>query len=248
MFFDENLLIYNNTGKALYEKVKNLPIIDYHCHLDQKKIAKNSGFSDIGELWLSGDHYKWRAMRMCGVDEYYITGGADFYEKFLKYSEIMPSLIGNPLYYWTHLELKQIFGIDTPLNRDSADEIYKRANEKLKDMSVQGMLNSFHVEFIGTTDDPVDSLSDHKKYGNISVTPTFRPDKLFSFDESYIEKLGEIAGVNIDTLDDLLLALSLRLDFFVSKGCKMADHGMDRFPDAYASYHEACALLENATT
>ena len=105
------------------------------------------------------------------------------------------------------------------------------------------MLTSFHVEFIGTTDDPIDNLSEHKKYGSISVTPTFRPDKLFSFDESYIEKLGEVAGVNIDTLDDLLLALSLRLDFFISKGCRMADHGMDRFPEAYATYHEACALF-----
>ena len=243
MFFDENLLIYNNTGKALYQKIKDLPIIDYHCHLDQKKIAENSGFSDIGELWLSADHYKWRAMRMCGVDEYYVTGGANFYEKFLKYAEIMPNLIGNPLYYWTHLELKQIFGIDTPLNRDSAEEIYKRANEKLKDMSVQGMLDSFHVEFIGTTDDPTDNLSDHKKYGNINVTPTFRPDKLFLFEEGYIKKLGETANIEIDSLDSLLLALERRLDFFISKGCKMADHGMDRFPDAYASYHEACALF-----
>ena len=244
MFFDENLLIYNNTGKALYEKVKNLPIIDYHCHLDQSKIACDCGFSDIGELWLSGDHYKWRAMRMCGVDEYYITGGADFYEKFLKYAEIVPSLIGNPLYYWTHLELKQIFGIDMPLNKDTAERIYKMSNEKLKNMSVRGMLNSFKVEFIGTTDDPADSLSDHKKYGNINVTPTFRPDKLFAFEDSYIERLGNAAGVQIHTFDSLLGALEARLDFFASRGCKMADHGMDRFPEGYASYHEACALFE----
>ena len=243
MFFDENLLIYNDTGKALYAKVKNLPIIDYHCHLDQTKIAKDSGFSDIGELWLAADHYKWRAMRMCGVDEYYVTGGASFYEKFLKYAEILPNLIGNPLYYWTHVELRQIFGIDIPLNRDSAEEIYKLANEKLKDMSVQSMLNSFRVEFVGTTDDPIDSLSDHKKYGNINVTPTFRPDKLFSFEDSYIEKLGEVAGVEIDSLDGLLCALEKRLYFFISKGCRMSDHGMDRFPDAYASYGEACALF-----
>ena len=243
MFFDENLLIYNNTGKALYEKVKNLPIIDYHCHLDQTKIAKDSGFSDIGELWLAADHYKWRAMRMCGVDEYYVTGGASFYEKFLKYAEILPNLIGNPLYYWTHVELRRIFGIDIPLNRDSAEKIYNLANEKLKNMSVQSMLNSFLVEFIGTTDDPIDNLSDHKKYGNINVTPTFRPDKLFGFEESYIEKLGKVAGVEIDSLDSLLVALESRLDFFISKGCRMADHGMDRFPDAYASYHEACALF-----
>ena len=243
MFFDKDLLIYNETGKALYEQVKDLPIIDYHCHLDQKKIAADAKFSDIGELWLAGDHYKWRAMRMCGVDEYYITGGADFHDKFIKYAEIVPNLVGNPLYYWTHLELKQIFGIDLPLNKDTAERIYEAANEKLKTMSVQSMLNSFKVEFIGTTDDPVDSLADHKKYGNINVTPTFRPDKLFGFEEAYIEKLGSVSGIEIKSLGDLLAALESRLDFFVSKGCRMADHGMDRFPESYATYDEACALF-----
>lgn len=245
MFFDKDLLLYNETGKALYEKVRELPIIDYHCHLDQKKIAADDTFSDIGELWLAGDHYKWRAMRMCGVDEYYITGDASFHDKFIKYAEILPNLIGNPLYYWTHLELKQIFGIDMPLNKDSAETVYAMANEKLSDMSVQGLLNSFKVEFIGTTDDPVDSLSDHKRYGNINVTPTFRPDKLFNLEQSYIERLGEVAEVNIETFDDLLGALAKRLDFFVSKGCRMADHGMDRFPESYATYEEACALFAN---
>ena len=244
MFFDKDLLLYNETAKSLYERVKDLPIIDYHCHLDQTKIAADATFSDIGELWLAGDHYKWRAMRMCGVDEYYVTGGASFHDKFIKYAEILPSLIGNALYYWTHLELKQIFGIDEPLNKDTAEAIYAKANERLKDMSVQGLLNSFKVEFIGTTDDPVDTLSDHKKYGNINVTPTFRPDKLFGFEESYLEKLGQVAEVAIKTLDDLLLALAKRLDFFVLKGCRMADHGMDTFPQSYASYEEACALFE----
>ena len=244
MFFDEDLLLYNDAAKALYQKVKDFPIIDYHCHLDQTKIAGDNSFSDIGELWLAGDHYKWRAMRLNGVDEYYITGGASFREKFLKYAEIVPNLIGNALYYWTHLELKQIFGIAIPLNRDSAEKIYDMANEKLKTMSVQSMLNSFKVEFIGTTDDPVDSLADHKKYGNINVTPTFRPDKLFGFEESYIEKLGAVAGIKIESLEDLLKSLTLRLDFFVQKGCRMADHGMDRFPESYATYDEACALFD----
>lgn len=248
MFFDDNLLLYNDAGKALYEKVKSLPIIDYHCHLDQTKIANDSKFSDIGELWLAADHYKWRAMRMCGVDEYYITGGASFHDKFLKYAEIVPELVGNPLYYWTHLELKQIFGIDTPLNKDSAEQIYEMANEKLRNMSVQSMLNSFKVEFIGTTDDPADDLAYHKKYGNINVTPTFRPDKLFNFEESYIEKLGQVSGIVIRSLDELLTALEKRLDFFVSKGCRMADHGMDRFPEGYANYTKACELFERRST
>ena len=248
MFFDDNLLIYNEAGKALYEKVREFPIIDYHCHLDQKKIAADDTFSDIGELWLAGDHYKWRAMRMNGVDEYYITGGATFHEKFLKYAEVVPNLIGNALYYWTHLELKQVFGIDIPLNKDTAEEIYAKANEKLKDISVQKMLQNFGVEFIATTDDPVDNLADHKKYGNLNVTPTFRPDKLFGFEESYIEQLGEVGGVKIATLADLLQVLAGRLDFFVENGCRMADHGLDAFPVAYASEEEAAELFANRAT
>ena len=244
MFFEKNLLLYNEAGKALYEKVKGLPIIDYHCHLDQKKISENSTFSDIGELWLSGDHYKWRAMRLNGVDEYYITGGASYREKFIKYAEIMPNLIGNALYYWTHLELVQIFGINEPLNLESAERIYDTANEKLKDMSVRSLLEGFGVEFIATTDDPADSLSDHRTYGGINVTPTFRPDKLFLFEESYIEKLGKAADIEINSLDTLLAALEKRLDFFVSKGCRMADHGMHRFPECYADYAAARELFE----
>lgn len=244
MFFDENLLLYNETGKALYEKVKDLPIIDYHCHLDQKKIAENSAFSDIGELWLAGDHYKWRAMRLNGVDEHYITGSASFHDKFLKYAEILPNLIGNPLYYWTHLELKQIFGIDIPLNRDSAEQIYAQANERLSTMSVRDLLNRFRVQFIATTDDPIDDLADHRQYGDIAVTPTFRPDRLFLFEESYIESLGRAAQIKIQTLDDLLSALAKRLDFFVQKSCRMADHGMDTFPAGYATYEQACTLFE----
>ena len=243
MFFDNNLLLYNETGRALYERVKNLPIIDYHCHLDQKAIAANDTFSDIGELWLAGDHYKWRAMRLNGVDEQYVTGAADYHEKFLKYAEILPNLIGNPLYYWTHLELKALFGIDKPLNKDTAEEIYAAANAKLSGMTVQDMLNAFGVTFIATTDDPVDDLTDHKAYGNILVTPTFRPDKLFSLDAAYITRMGEVAGVEIHTLDDLLTALVTRLDFFVEKGCRMADHGLDAFPAAYATKEQAEALF-----
>lgn len=245
MFFDENLLLYNETGRQLYQKVQKLPIIDYHCHLNQKMIAEDMVFSDIGELWLAADHYKWRAMRMNGVDEYYITGDADFYEKFLKYASIMPNLIGNPLYYWTHLELKMIFGIHTPLNADTAEAIYKEANDKLKGVTVRSMLKDFNVSFIATTDDPIDTLCDHKDYDGIKVTPTFRPDRLFEFEQSYIDKLGQIAGVTIQSLDSLLEALAIRLDFFVSKGCRMADHGMDTFPNGYASKKEADELFEN---
>ena len=245
MFFNDDLLIYNQTGKQLYDQVRNLPVIDYHCHLDQNKIASNATFEDIGELWLAGDHYKWRAMRINGVDEYYITGGASYHDKFVKYAEIVPNLIGNPLYYWTHLELKQVFGIDLPLNANTAEEIYQRANQKLKNVTVRSLLASFNVCFIATTDDPVDSLCNHGDYDGIKVTPTFRPDKLFNLEEEYIQKLGEVAGVEISGLIDLLTALSNRLDYFVEKGCRMADHGMDTFPLSYASEEEAIKLFLN---
>ena len=243
MFFDDNLLIYNDAGRSLYQKVRELPIIDYHCHLDQHKIAADDSFSNIGELWLAADHYKWRAMRMNGVDEYYITGGASFREKFMKYAETVQSLIGNPLYYWTHLELKALFGISTPLSSDTAEQIYDMANSKLRTMTVRSMLEGFGVRFIATTDDPVDDLSEHGRHGKINVTPTFRPDKLFDFNDDYFAKLGNAAGVEIKTLDDLLSVLESRLDFFVSKGCRMADHGMDKFPKGYATLEEARTLF-----
>lgn len=209
-FFDDNLLLNSKSAVDIYTAVKDLPIIDYHCHLDQNKIADNAKFNDIGEMWLSGDHYKWRAMRLCGVDEYYITGKASYKEKFIKYAEIMPKLIGNPLYYWTHLELKQIFDINIPLNKDSAEEIYNTANKKLKDITVQSLLEKFKVEYIATTDDPSDTLDKHGKYGNTIVSPTFRPDRITKLDKEY---------------------LSSRLDYFASKGCMIADHGFDGFPN-----------------
>lgn len=244
-FFNDNVLLSGKWAKKLYQSVKGLPIIDYHCHLDQKKIAKDEGFTDIGELWLGGDHYKWRAMRINGVDEYYITGGASYKEKFLKYAEIVPNLIGNPLYYWTHLELKQIFGINKPLNKDTAEEIYNKANEKLKELSVLKLLEFFGIEFIATTDDPVDDLAFHGKYGSVNVTPTFRPDKVFALNNDYLSALAVASGVEINTLDDMLKALELRLDFFVSKGAKFSDIGFDKFPKAYASLEEARSIFIN---
>ena len=232
MFFDDNILLHSKTAVALYQKIKDLPIIDYHCHLDQNMIKDNAKFSDIGELWLAGDHYKWRAMRLCGVDERYITGGASFHDKFIKYAEIVPQLIGNPLYYFTHLELKQIFGICEPLNAESAERIYKQANEKMKTLSVQDILNQFKVEYIATTDDPCDSLSAHGKYGNTTIAPTFRPDKAYHPDE-YTAKLEAAVGRKITSAKGYLQALTERLDFFVSKGCKITDHGFEKFPATY---------------
>ena len=238
-FFDDGLFLSSSASEIIYERIKDLPIIDYHCHLDERKIAENAGFENIGQLWLAGDHYKWRAMRLCGVDEEYITGRASFHDKFIKYAQILPQLVGNPLYYWSHLELKQIFGICEPLNAESVERIWVQANEKLKDLRVQDLLRQFQVEYVATTDDPTSNLSAHGKYGNTTVAPTFRPDKLYSLDEGYIEELGKSAGAEIQSLDGLLTAISKRLDFFVSKGCKISDHGFEKFPKRYATYEEA---------
>ena len=211
-FFDKNLLLSSKEAERIYVQIKDLPIIDYHCHLSDKAIKDDKRFSDIGELWLAGDHYKWRAMRLCGVDEEYITGGKSFKEKFFKYAEIMPKLLGNPLYYWSHMELVEIFGIDTPLNKDTAGEIYEKANAVLKDLSVSKLLEKFKVEYIATTDDPFSALENHGDVNGVKVRPTFRPDRCFAENVSKEE-------------------LSERLDYFISKGCKIADHGFDDFDD-----------------
>ena len=211
-FFDEKLLLSGKTADTIYQNIKDLPIIDYHCHLNEKEIKEDKRFENIGELWLAGDHYKWRAMRLAGVDEEYITGSKSYKEKFFKYAEIMPKLIGNPLYYWTHMELTQIFGINEPLNADTAENIYNRANDVLKNLTVRGLLKKFRVEYIATTDDPFSDLHDHGDIDGIKVRPTFRPDACFAR--------------NVDK--DIL---SARLDYFVEHGCKIADHGFDDFDD-----------------
>ena len=247
-FFGEELLLNGKAAQRLYAHVKDLPIIDYHCHLDAGMIARDAHFSDIGELWLKGDHYKWRAMRLCGVDEKYITGDASWHDKFLKYAEIVPQLAGNPLYYWTHLELKRIFGISAPLNADTAESVYRTANGKIKELSVQKLLKNFGVRFIATTDDPADDLALHGTYGGILVTPTFRPDKLYSLDEEYLKKLGQAADAQINSLDDLLAVLAKRLDFFVLKGCRMADHGFDEFPAHFADRAKAKRIFAARAT
>ena len=238
-FFDDNVLLSSDTAKELYDEVKSLPIIDYHCHLDSKMIAEDARFDNIGAFWLAGDHYKWRAMRLCGVDEKYITGDADYREKFIKYAEIVPKLCGNPLYYWTHMELSQIFGINDPLNAQTARSIYDEASIKLRAMSVRTLLQKFGVRFIATTDDPVDDLRYHGKYGDTVVSPTFRPDKALTLDADYLRRLGEVAKTDVSTLDGFLVALTKRLDYFVSKGCRISDHGFEHFPESIATESRA---------
>lgn len=211
-FFGDGLLLSGQTAQNIYDGIKDLPIIDYHCHLDERAIAEDRHFSGLGELWLAGDHYKWRAMRLCGVSEDYITGSRSYREKFLRYAGIMPRLIGNPLYYWTHMELKSLFGIDIPLNAASAGEILSEADAKLANMSVCSLLKKFRVEYIATTDDPMKELKYHGVIDGVKVCPTFRPDRCF--------KEGIDRGL-----------LETRLDYFISKGCRIADHGFD-FVDA----------------
>ena len=207
-FFGEDYLLQCESSKKIYSAIKDIPIIDYHCHLDDKAIKENKTFSDIGELWLSGDHYKWRAMRLCGVSEDYITGYKSFNAKFCKLAEVMPNLCGNPVYAWAHMELKQIFGIEKPLNSDTVKEIWDEANEKLKTLSVRKLLKKFNVEYIATTDDPFSTLENHGDIDGVKVRPTFRADTRFN------------EGVSKADLEK-------RLDYFVSKNCKIADYGFD---------------------
>lgn len=207
-FFDKKLFLDNSISVKIYNSIKDLPIIDYHCHLDEKAIKENKKFSDIGELWLSKDHYKWRAMRLCGVNEEYITGNKSYKDKFLKYAEIMPILIGNPLYYWTHMELKNIFNISLPMNSRNAEIIWEKANNILSNLSVQALLKKFNVEYIATTDDPLKELNSHGDFNGVKVMPTFRPDNCFK-----------------NKVDKKLL--EERLQYFIGKGCKIADHGFD---------------------
>lgn len=244
LFFDDNILLRSPTAERLYKDIATLPIVDYHSHLSEKEIAENKTFSTITEFWLKCDHYKWRAMRSCGIEEKYITGNADDYEKFLAYASIMPKLIGNPLYYWAHMELKYIFGITLPLNSDTASEIYAQANEKLKTLTVRKLLKKFNVEYIATTDDPVSHLQDHGNYDGVKVCPTFRADRALKLDEEYIETLGSVCGKPIRSLKDYETALEMRLKYFISKGCTIADVSVEAIPDCDVSEEEACVLFE----
>ena len=244
-FFDDNLLLYSDSAVKIYNQIKDLPIIDYHCHLDQYKIQSDAKFGDIGELWLAGDHYKWRAMRMCGVDEYYVTGDASFHDKFIKYAEIFPQLVGNPLYYWTQMELKRLFNIHIPLNAENAEKIYYLANKALKSMTVLRLLYYFNVEYVATTDAPCDDLLAHGMHNKTKVAPTFRPDKVFTFDKAEMTLLAQTVGTKLDTLDDFVSALENRLAYFVEHGCKIADHGFATFPSSYPTKEQAEKLFEN---
>ena len=239
-FMDKDFLLTNDTARTLYHQyAAQMPIIDYHCHINPEEIAKNRKFDNIAQVWLGGDHYKWRLIRSCGVAEKDITGEESTdREKFQKFAEALPRAIGNPMYHWTHLELKKYFGYEGVLNGDTAEEVWNLCNEKLKTdaLSVRGIIEQSNVKVIGTTDDPVDSLEWHMAIQNdptckVKVAPSFRPDKTINIDKAgfaeYIAKLAEVSGVPIQKFDDIRKALSLRLDLFGSLGCKASDHGLD---------------------
>jgi len=240
-FLDDNFLLENKTAEKLFhEHAKNMPIIDYHCHLSPAEIAEDKIFQNITQIWLNGDHYKWRAMRANGIPEKYITGDASDPDKFMKWAETVPNTIRNPLYHWTHLELARYFGIHKLLNPDSAASIYKETSEKLTtaEYSVRNLLESMKVEVVCTTDDPVDSLEFHQKIlkdgCKIKVLPAWRPDKAMAvenpvFYNKYLDQLASVSNTDIIDFQSLLEALQKRHEFFHQQGCRLSDHGMETF-------------------
>ena len=238
-FLDENFLLENRTAEILYhEYASRQPIIDYHNHLPPNEIAADKKFENLTAVWLKGDHYKWRAMRTMGVPERFITGDATDLEKFQKWAETAPFTIRNPLFHWTHLELKRYFGITDLLTPKTADKIFQRANDLLNtdEYSTRNLLRKMNVEVVCSTDDPVDDLSYHqqvKQEGpDFQMLPAFRPDKAILIETKtfpvYIEKLGEVAGMEIQSFSDLLHALQIRVDFFHENGCRLSDHGVEQ--------------------
>lgn len=238
-FLDENFLLKTKTAQTLYhEYASKMPIIDYHCHLPPQQIAADVQFENLSQVWLYGDHYKWRAMRTNGVDESYCTGNKSDWEKFEKWAQTVPYTLRNPLYHWTHLELQRYFDVNDILDGKSAARIYEQCSEKLTTpaYSVKNLLRKMNVKLVCTTDDPVDSLEFHQKIKNdgfeIPILPAFRPDNAMNVSSAgnfnaYLTKLEERSNISIATFDDFLFALQNRHDFFASMGCGVSDHGLE---------------------
>ncbi|SEN02630.1 D-glucuronate isomerase [bacterium A37T11] len=243
-FIGENFLLQSDVAEQLYHNyAKDLPLIDYHSHLPPDVIASNANFRNISHIWLAGDHYKWRAMRALGIAEKYITGDASDREKFLKWAEVIPYTLRNPLYHWSHMELKDPFGIDELLSPQNAEAIYDQTEKQLQTpaFSPQGLLNHFNVELVGTTDDPTDSLVHHTQIAKTDlktkIRPSFRPDKIFKLAggdnfRAYVAQLATASGQDISDLDSLLVALQSRIDYFHTVGCRISDHGLNFIPVA----------------
>ena len=246
-FINDNFMLKTEAARKLYAAVKDLPIIDYHCHLSPKMIAEDYKFRNAFDLFLGGDHYKWRQMRTNGVDEEYITGGADEYEKFKAFARTVPYLIGNPLYHWTHLELKRYFDIDETLNEESCERIWNRVNECLAkdEYSAQNLIKRSNVAIICTTDDPLDTLEYHEQLVNFEtkILPTFRPDKAVEIGKEtfvpYIEQTG------VKTYGELVEWMRARIQYFHDHGCRLSDHALEYVPfgigDAEAAFNKRMA-------
>lgn len=241
-FMQDDFLLQTPSAQKLYAAVSDTPIIDYHCHLDAKEIYENVKFENLTEAWLKADHYKWRAMRNMGVNEELITGNASDYDKFVAWATVMPYLAGNPLYHFSHLELKKYLGIDTPLSPETAEEIWNKAQKVLSDTGARQIMEKAHVEAVITTNDPTETAEYHVKLKKekfyIKVLPAFRPDKALNIEKpgfnAYVKALAASAGTEITDLDSLKYALKTRLDYFVSSGAVASDHGLDYVP-AYSS-------------
>lgn len=245
-FMDKDFILETPTAQKLFhEYAEKMPVLDYHCHINPEEIAKDRCFDNITQVWLGGDHYKWRFMRSSGVDEKYITGDASDHDKFLAWAKVLGRAIGNPLYHWSHLELQRYFGYTGILNESTAEEVWELCNKKLHEpsMSVRNIIRQSNVTLICTTDDPVDALNWHDairedKSFEVSVLPAWRPDKAMNLEKDnycdYISKLSQVSGVKIDSFEKLIEALHIRLDYFESKGCIVSDHALE-----YAMYAPA---------
>ncbi len=254
-FMDKDFLLSTPTAQTLYhEYAEKTPILDYHCHINPKEIAEDRRFENITQVWLGGDHYKWRFLRSCGVEERYITGDASDKEKFLKWAEVIGKAIGNPLYHWSHLELQRYFGYTGALNKKTAEEVWELCNARLSDpsMSARNLIRQSNVTLVCTTDDPVDSLEWHAAIAadesfDVQVLPAWRPDKAMNIEKpdytDYIAKLSEVSGIPIGSFADLKAALVKRMDFFASMGCSVSDHGLEAVMYAPAAVEEIEAIF-----
>lgn len=256
-FMDENFLLCNPSAVTLYhEYAKAMPIFDYHCHINVSEICEDKTYGNLTQVWLYGDHYKWRAMRLYGVAERYITGDASDYEKFLAYAEVVSVAVGNPLYHWTHLELQRFFNIHEPLTKESAPAIWEKANLVLaQGLTTRQMILHSNVKAMCSTDDPADDLRYHKQLREdksfpVRVLPTFRPDNAMDLNSAtytaYLAKLGAAAGITINSLATLFQALANRLDYFEAMGCRLSDHALAHVPYAPATQEELDAILQKA--
>ena len=258
-FLSKDFLLDTPAARTLYhEYAAAMPIVDYHCHIDPKDVFEDRRFENITQLWLGGDHYKWRVMRSNGVEERFITGDASDWEKFEKFAQSLPRAIGNPMYHWCHLELKNYFGYEGVLNAETAKEVWELCNDKLQNdpaMSARGLILSSNVAMVGTTDDPCSDLQWHKKLAedtsfDVKVCPSFRPDPALNIHKpgfvEYIALLGKTTGKELTTVEDVRWALSQRINYFAENGCRAADHGLDYVMCRMVSDEEATATLQKA--